>query len=57
MAIDNGLLNVGVWIVRLAARRLVLLLLEGIAMGDGGASKWCFDVVSSTDAVAIGGRD
>lgn len=43
--------------VRFAARRFVLLLLEGIAMGDGRASKWCFDVVSTTDAVAIGGRD
>ena len=49
------LLKVGVWMVRLAGRRLAPL--EGIGMGDDGASKWCFDVVSSTDAVAIGGRD
>lgn len=54
---ENVLLNVGVWMVRFAARRFVLLLLEGMAMGDGRASKWCFDVVSTTDAVAIGGRD
>lgn len=53
---DNDLLNVGVWMVRLATRRLVLLLLAGIAIGDGGVSKWCCDV-STADAVAIGGRD
>jgi hypothetical protein len=26
-------------------------------MGEGGAEKWCFDEVSSIDAVAMGGRD
>lgn len=53
---DKGLLKVGVWMVRLAARRLALLLLEGIGMmGESGASKWCFAVVSTTDEVAIGG--
>lgn len=26
-------------------------------MGEGGAERWCFDEVSSIDAVAMGGRD
>ena len=43
--------------VRLAARRLVLLLWERIGTGDGRASKWCFDVVSNADALARGGQD
>ena len=51
----KDLLNVGVWMVRLAGRRLEVL--GGIAIGDAGASKWCLDVVSRTDAVAMGGRD
>lgn len=50
----NDLLKVGVWIVRLAGRRFELF--GGMAIGDG-ASKWCFEVVSTTEAVAIGGRD
>lgn len=54
-SLANDLLKVGVWMVRLAGRRLPVL--GGIAIGDAGASKWCFELVSSNDAVAMGGRD
>lgn len=51
----KDLLNAGVWMVRLAGRRR--LGFGGIWIGEGGAERWCFEVVSTRDAVAIGGRE
>lgn len=54
MLVEKDLSNAGVRMVRLAGLRRELL--GGIFIGDGGADKWCWEVVSTTDAVAIDGR-
>lgn len=54
MLLENDLSNPGVRMVRFAGfRRLVL----GGMIGDGGAERWCWEVVSNKDAVAMGGRE
>lgn len=51
--LGNDLSNPGVRMDRFAGfRRLVL----GGMIGDGGAERWCCEVVSTNDAVAMGGR-
>ena len=55
--LENDLSNAGVRMVRFAGRRLPLLLFWGIWRGEGGAKRWCLEDVSTTEAVAIGGRD
>ena len=45
----------GVRMVRLAGRRRAFL--TGAWIGDGGAERWCSEVRSRIDEVAIGGRD
>lgn len=47
--------NPGVRIVRLAGLRRMPF--GGTWIGEGGAERWCWEVVSTTEAVAIGGRD
>lgn len=53
--LEKDLSNPGVRMMRLAGLRRVLL--GGICTGDGGAERWRWEVVSTIDAVAIGGRD
>lgn len=55
MLLENDLSKPGVRIVRFAGFRRELR--GGMCTGDGGADKWCCEVVSTTDAVAIGGRE
>lgn len=53
MLLENDLSNPGVRMVRLAGFRRLLF---GGMTGEAGAERWFCELVSMTDAVAIGGR-
>lgn len=53
MLLEKDLSNPGVQMVRFAGLRRPVL---GGMTGEGGAERWC-ELVSKTEAVAIGGRD